>query len=211
MLKTINPILLSIALLLLSVPVWAQQPDAKEVLERTVRNFREAGGIKAAFTVRTSEGTSTGTICLKGDKFLLEADGVTTWFDGHTQWSYLASSKEVNVSEPTPEELQSINPYAFLSLDERGYKLKLGKMGNAQDHSLYKLVFTATDRKQDLQCVILYVAKDSFRPVRVSMAQRGGQTVVIIINSYRTGQTYPDSFFVFEKKAYPEAEIIDLR
>lgn len=158
----INPILLSIALLLLSVPVLAQQPDAKEVLEQAARNFREAGGIKAAFTVRTSEGASTGTICLKGDKFLLEAEGTTTWFDGHTQWSYLASSEEVNVSEPTPEELQSINPYVFLSLDERGYKLKLGKMDNAQDQSLYKLVFTATDRKQDLQCVILYVAKDSF-------------------------------------------------
>ena len=84
-------------------------------------------------------------------------------------------------------------------------------MDNAQDQSLYKLVFTATDRKQDLQCVILYVAKDSFRPVRVSMAQRGGETVVIIINSYRTGQVYPDSFFVFDKKAYPTAEIIDLR
>lgn len=207
----INPILLSIALLLLSVPVLAQQPDAKEVLEQAARNFKEAGGIKAAFTVRTSEGASTGTICLKGDKFLLEAEGTTTWFDGHTQWSYLASSEEVNVSEPTPEELQSINPYVFLSLDERGYKLKLGKMDNAQDQSLYKLVFTATGRKQDLQCVILYVAKDSFRPVRVSMAQRGGETVVIIINSYRTGQVYPDSFFVFDKKAYPTAEIIDLR
>ncbi len=207
----INPILLSIALFLLSVPVLAQQPDAKEVLERAARNFREAGGIKAAFTVRTSEGASAGTICLKGDKFLLEAEGTITWFDGHTQWSYLASSEEVNVSEPTPEELQSINPYVFLSLDERGYKLKLGKMDNAQDQSLYKLVFTATDRKQDLQCVILYVAKDSFRPVRVSMAQRGGGTVVIIINSYRTGQTYPDSFFVFDRKAYPAAEIIDLR
>lgn len=207
----INPILLSIALFLLSVPVLAQQPDAKEVLEQAARNFREAGGIKAVFTVRTSEGASTGTICLKGDKFLLEAEGTTTWFDGHTQWSYLASSEEVNVSEPTPEELQSINPYVFLSLDECGYKLKLGKMDNAQDQSLYKLVFTATDRKQDLQCVILYVAKDSFRPVRVSMAQRGGETVVIIINSYRTGQVYPDNFFVFDKKAYPTAEIIDLR
>lgn len=207
----LDKILFCILLLFLSLPAWAQQPDAKELLDRTAQKFREAGGIKAAFTVRMSEGTSTGTIRLKGDKFLLEADGTTTWFDGHTQWSYLSSSEEVNISEPTPEELQSINPYAFLSLDERGYKLKLGKIDNAQDNSLYKIVFTATNRKQDLQCVILYVAKDSLRPVRVSMAQRGGETVVIIINSYQTGQSYPDSLFMFDKKDYPKAEIIDLR
>lgn len=206
-----NYILLYMLLSFLSAPLLAQQPEAKEILEHATRNFKEAGGIKATFTVRTSEGTTTGAIRLKGDKFLLEADGATTWFDGRTQWSYLDASEEVNVSEPTPEELQSINPYVFLSLDERGYNLNLGKMNNAQDASLYKLVFTATERKQDLQCVILYVAKDSLRPIRVSMAQRGGETVVIIINSYQTGQSYPDSLFVFDKNAYPEAEVIDLR
>lgn len=207
----ISQFIFCIGLLCLSIPMLAQGSDAKGILERTTLKFREAGGIKATFTVRSSEGSSTGVIRLKGDLFLLDAEGVTTWFDGHTQWSYLSSSEEVNVSEPTAEELQSINPYAFLSLDERGYKLKLGKIDNAQDDSLYKLVFTATTRKLDLQCVILYVSKDSLRPVRVSMAQRGGETVVIIINSYQTGQTYPDALFVFDRKSYPEAEIIDLR
>lgn len=207
----INQILFYICAFYFVLPLSAQQPDAKDVLNRTAENFRNAGGVKATFTVRTSDGTSTGTIRLKGDKFLLEADGVTTWFDGHTQWSYLASSEEVNISEPTSEELQSINPYALLSLYKNGYKEKLGKLENSQDNSLYKVVLTATNRKQDLQCIIMYITKGSFRPVRVSMAQRGGETVVIIINTYQTGQSYPDSLFVFDKKAYPNAEVIDLR
>jgi hypothetical protein len=33
----------------------------------------------------------------------------------------------------------------------------------------------------------------------------------ILIDSYQTGQSYPDSFFVFDKKAYPTAEVIDMR
>lgn len=207
----IKSFLFYICVFCFALPMLAQQPDAKSVLDRTSKNFRNAGGVKATFTVRASDGTTVGTICLKGDKFLLETDGMTTWFDGRTQWSYLASSDEVNVSEPTPEELQSINPYAFLSLYKHGYKEKLAKMDNSQDGSLYKVVLTTTDRKQDLQCIIFYIAKDSFRPVRVSMAQRGGETVLIIINSYQTGQAYPDSLFVFDKKAYPKAEVIDLR
>lgn len=207
----INRLLFCIALLVFALPAGAQQLGAEDILARTSDAFKKAGGVKATFTVQTSEGSSAGTIRLKGDKFLLEADGTTTWFDGRTQWSYLTSSDEVNISEPTPEELQSINPYALLSLHEHGYKLKLGKVENPQLKSFYKLVLTATDRKQDLQCIILYVTKDAFRPARISMAQRGGETALVIIDSYQTGENYPDSLFVFDKKAYPTAEMIDLR
>lgn len=97
---------------------------------------------------------------------------MTTWFDGRTQWSYLASSDEVNVSEPTPEELQGINPYAWLSLYKKDYKLKVAKIGNASDNTTYKVVMTATKRDQDIQCIILYIEKRSFRPLRLSMVQR---------------------------------------
>lgn len=198
-------------LLALALPVRAQQPDAKDILDRTAEAFKRAGGVKIAFTVQAPEGSSTGVIRLKGEKFLLETEGVATWFDGRTQWSYLASGDEVNVSEPTPEELQGINPYALLSLYKQGYNLKVGKADNPRFGSLHKVVLTATERKQDLQCIILYVTKDTYRPERVSMAQRGGDTAVIIVDSYQTGEDYPDSLFVFDKKAHPTAEIIDLR
>lgn len=207
----INRLLFCIAWLVFALPVGAQQLGAEDILARTSEAFRKAVGVKATFTVQTSEGSSVGIIRLKGEKFLLETDGTTTWFDGRTQWSYLASSDEVNISEPTPEELQSINPYALLSLHEHGYKLKLGKVENSQLKPFYKLVLTATERKQDLQCIILYVTKDTFRPARISMAQRGGETALVIIDSYQTGENYPDSLFVFDKKAYPTAEMIDLR
>ncbi|MFR9260330.1 MAG: LolA-like putative outer membrane lipoprotein chaperone [Bacteroides cellulosilyticus] len=72
-------------------------------MDRTATAFRQAGGIQADFTVQTYakgvlQGSSVGTIRLKGEKFLLDADGVKTWFDGRTQWSYLTNSDEVNVS-----------------------------------------------------------------------------------------------------------------
>lgn len=207
----INRLLFCIWMSAVALPIVAQQPDAKEVLDRVAETFRKSGGVKISFTVRAPEGSSAGTIRLKEDKFLLEADGAKTWFDGHTQWSYLSASDEVNVSEPTPEELQSINPYALLSLYEQGYRLKMGDTDTPRLKSLYKIVLTATERKKNPQCIVLYVTKDTYRPTHISMAQRQGDATVIIIHSYQTGQTYPDSLFVFDKKAYPTAELIDLR
>lgn len=196
----------------LVLPVAAQQSDAKDILDRVADAFRKENGIKLTFSVRAPEGNSNGSICLKDDRFLLETEGMTTWFDGRTQWSYLVSSDEVNVSEPTPEELQGINPYAWLSLYKKDYKLKVAKIGNASDNTTYKVVMTATKRDQDIQCIILYIEKRSFRPLRLSMVQRGSKdAVLVLINSYQTGKKYDDGLFVFDKQAYPTAEIIDLR
>lgn len=208
----IDRFLLAFWMVCLALPVMAQQSDAKDILDRTADAFRKAGGVRITFSVRAPEGESKGVIRLKGDKFMLETEGINTWFDGRTQWSYLASSDEVNVSEPTPGELQSINPYVWLSFYNKDYSLKLAKIGNASDDNTYKIVMTATKRSQDMQCLILYIEKGTFRPLKISMVQRGSKDAVVVsINSYQTGQNYPDSLFVFDKKDYPTAEVIDLR
>ena len=208
----INSLLFTVWMLFLTIPMVAQQPDARDILDRAADAFRREGGVKITFSVRAPEGNTNGSIRLKGDKFLLETEGVTTWFDGRTQWSYLASSDEVNVSEPTPEELQSINPYSWLSLYKQDYKLKVAKTGNASDDTAYKVVMNATKRSQDMQCIILYIEKGSFRPLKLSMVKRGSKdAAVVFINSYQTGKNYDDSLFVFDRKAYPTAELVDLR
>lgn len=208
----INSLLFTVWMLFLTIPMVAQQPDARDILDRAADAFRREGGVKITFSVRAPEGNTNGSIRLKGDKFLLETEGVTTWFDGRTQWSYLASSDEVNVSEPTPEELQSINPYSWLSLYKQDYKLKVAKTGNASDDTAYKVVMNATKRSQDMQCIILYIEKGSFRPLKLSMVQRDSKdAAVVFINSYQTGKNYDDSLFVFDRKAYPTAELVDLR
>lgn len=208
----IKSFLFALGMCWLTLPATAQQPNAKNILDRAADVFRKEGGVKVDFSVRTPEGNSEGTIRLKGDKFLLETEGATTWFDGHTQWSYLVSSNEVNVSEPTPEELQSINPYAWLSLYNRDYKLQAAKIGNVSDNTAYKVVMTAAKRSQNIQCIILYIEKGSFRPLKLSMLQRGSkEAVIVFINSCQTGKDYADGLFVFDRKAYPTAEVIDLR
>ena len=69
------------------------------------------------------EGSESGTIQLKGEKFVLKASEVITWFDGKTQWSYVVRNDEVNVSNPTQEELQQINPYTFLYMYQKDFPI----------------------------------------------------------------------------------------
>ena len=142
---------------------WSVQP----------KPFGKREGWKLAFTVNEQQGSYAGVLYLEGEKFVVETEGMKTWFDGHTQWSYVASADEVNVSEPTQEELQTLNPYAWLSLYKQGYRLKLSSVGGKQDKSVYYITMTAADKRKDPESVYLFVTKDTYRLHQVDLAPRG--------------------------------------
>lgn len=209
----------SVLIALLSLPVIAQQQQsqAKAVLDKTAEAFRKAGGVKADFTIKVvknglAEGSESGTIQLKGEKFVLKTSDVVTWFDGKTQWSYVIKNDEVNVSTPTQEELQQINPYTFLYIYQKGFSYKLGAVKTYRGKAVWEVVLTAKDKKQDLERIILYVTQDTYAPLYILLQQRGQQTrSEITVTSYQTRQNYADGIFTFDRKQYPGVEIIDLR
>lgn len=204
-----------VALLTLSV-VAQQQAQAKVVLDKTKAVFEKAGGVKAGFSVQAFSkgrfmGESAGTIELKGEKFLLKTREATIWFDGTTQWTYLAESEEVNVSTPTVEDLQGMNPYALLSLYQKGFSYKLGATNAFRGKPVYEVILTPTTKKQALSRLVLYVTKEGYQPVTVIVESSNGNKSEINVTAYQAGLTYADALFVFNKKQYPHAEVIDLR
>ena len=209
----------SVLIALLSLPVIAQQQQsqAKSILDKTAEAFRKAGGVKADFTVKVItdgliEGVEHGTIQLKGEKFVLKTSDIITWFDGKTQWSYVTKNDEVNVSNPTQEELQQINPYTFLYMYQKGFFYKLGATKTFRGKSVWEVVLTARDKKQELERITLFVTKDTYEPLCILLQQRGQQTRnEITVTAYQTGLDYADHVFTFDRKAYPTAEVIDLR
>ena len=110
------------------------------------------------------------------------------------------------------DELQSLNPYAWLSLYRNGYRAELGEMNNSRESALYyKVVLLAPETRRDVQSIVLHVSKKDYRPARIILQQRGGEQADIVITSCQTGQNWPDSYFVFDTQRYPSAEVIDLR
>ena len=194
--------------LALAMPV-AAQTSARDILQRAAETFLRSGGVSASFAIHSPEGNSTGFIRLKGEKFVLEAGGMTTWFDGHTQWTYLPESDEVNISVPTDEELQTLNPYAWLSLYDRGYDVKLLP---AESSAQYKVEMVARSAEAQVSRVMLWLERSGLQPVKFALTLSGSvEPTVITVRDYRTEQAYPDALFTFDPREYPTAEVIDLR
>ena len=196
---------LLVLILFLSVSLSAQKDkQAREILDKTTNALQQAGGIRATFG-----GTGNGTLLLKGNQFYLNSGGIQSWFDGKTQWSYLESSEEVNVSNPTPEELQTINPYALLSIYKNGYNYKYAGTKSRNGKQGFEVILTP-ENKQDITSITLFVSQ-TYQPLYIKVEQNNKSANEIIVTSYQTIQPLDNATFKFDKKKFPNAEVIDLR
>lgn len=188
-----------------SIHVSAQKDkQAEDILNRTADALKKAEGIRATFG-----GTSNGTLLLKGERFYLNSGGIQSWFDGKTQWSYLENSEEVNISNPTAEELQTINPYALLSIYKNGYNYRYAGAKNRNGKQGYEVVLKP-EKNQDIASITLFVSK-AYQPLYIKVEQSNKSVNEIIVTSYRTDLLFDDTTFKFDKKKFPNVEVIDLR
>ncbi len=189
-----------------TVGSYAQNPTlARKVLDKTAAVVGNKKGASARFTVTgTKIGTASGTIAIKGSMYHVSTPKAIVWFNGKTQWSYLKSTNEVNVTTPSAAQRTKMNPYAFITLYKSGYKLGVTtKGGNQVVH------MTAQNKNQPVQEIYLTVNSKTYVPSMVKMKQNGTWTNISI--SGFTAKSLPNSTFTFRQKDFPSAEVVDLR
>lgn len=191
------------------------QENAKSVLNKTENAFSKAGGIESTFSIKVYNGTALsgttqGVLKLDGRKFYLVTPENITWFDGETQWTYLPGSDEVNVTTPTEEELQEINPYALLSLYSKEYASELGKTKSYQGKPVNEIILKTKDKNKSISKITAYL-DSTYLPLFIIAELQDGSRNEITVNSNKTKQNFQSSVFVFPQEDYPSAELIDLR
>ena len=192
-----------IMMLLLCVGVHAE--SAKRILDKAAATVSNPGGVRAHFQMISKQfGNTNGEIAIEGKKFHATTPDATIWFDGKTQWTYMKGNDEVNISNPTEAQLQAINPYNFINIYKKGYKLSSKKVENS-----YEVHLIPTDKSRKIQEMYIIVDSSSYRPTHVKMKQKDKWSTIII--SQLTTASLSDNLFQFNSKDFPKAEIIDLR
>lgn len=210
--KLIGLLILMLGLL----PAGAQNKnDAKKVLDATAAAFKKQGGIEATFKAEQFDhsnlkGSVSGTMHIQGRQFQLTTPDMITWYNGETQWSYVKANEEVNVSVPTAEEQQNINPYAFLDIYKKGYNYSM-KETTLRGKHCYEVTLKAQRKNNNLRTLIIDIEKSTYAPLCIRMQQNNQIWVRISVLSYTGNRHFKPEYFEFNHKDYPQAEIIDLR
>ena len=183
----------------------ANAQTAKQVLDKTASVLSNKGGVTANFSITGKNiGTTSGKISVKGRMFQATTPQAMVWFNGKTQWTYMKSQQEVNVSNPTEAELQAINPYNFINIYKKGYSYTMKTVSAG-----YEVHLKATDAKRQIQEMYITVNKSTYAPSQVKMRQ-GKKWTTINVSSLKKANL-SSSVFTFPSKDYPNAEVIDLR
>lgn len=195
-------------LLAVAVALGASAQNAGDVLNKTIAAYNNAKGISANYVVTSSQGSNSGKIEMKGNMFRITSPDLMCWYDGTTQWAYSSSTGEVNVTEPTAEEMQMSNPYAALASMKtscRVYK------AFTQVPGFYTLKMVPKLKSSDIKQILLYVINGSYRISKAYFEMKDGNTFTTKISDYKV-VTLSESTFVFDKSAVPAGTaVVDLR
>lgn len=210
MTKKLIAILLS-ALFTANVSHAQNGREAEALLDKVIDQLQHAAGVTATFTLRGDDSNALhmeGELKMKGKKFYLNTQDMTTWYDGKTMWSYAKNINEVNITEPSTQELMSINPYYSLSHYKRFFgvsELKPARSGERQ------ISLIPTDRNNPLSRIIITIATATLSPISFEITDQNKNTTHISITDYNTKASLPAQTFIFTADKYPQTDIIDLR
>ena len=195
---------LLLTLSVFSLCISAQtQAKARKILDKTASIVGRKCGASASFTIKGKRGNASGKISIKGNKFTAHTADAIVWFDGKTQWTYMKSSQEVNVSNPTEAQQQAMNPYKFITLYKSGFSMNMKNVASG-----WQIHLVANNKKRSIKEMYITVGKD-YLPREVKMLQASGWTTIAI--SGFKASNISDSAFRFNPREFPHAEVIDLR
>jgi outer membrane lipoprotein-sorting protein len=198
-------ILLSLLMLTTTFSFAQKAAEARKVLDKTASVIGRKGGASATFKISSPKiGSTTGTIAIKGNKFHARTPQAIVWFNGKTQWSYMKSTDEVNVSTPTEAQQMAMNPYKFINMYKQGYTLSMKKSGQN-----YNVHLVAQNKQRSVQEMYILVNSKSYTPSQVKMREGSTWTTITITGFQAKNQA--DATFVFNAKDFPSAEVVDLR
>lgn len=203
------PMLAAIFMLLSSsMAAVAATETASDVLNKAIATLKSAKGIDARFVVAAGAGSgSAGNIIISGNRFRLNTSEVSVWFDGRTQWAYSPAMNEVNISEPTLEELGQINPFAVVDGLKKGYRARLLTAPAGKK----RIELTPTSKQAPYSKVILTLNATTYMPSGVVITSADGAQISVDITSLKTTDARSPSEFTFRKADYPGVEVVDLR
>lgn len=196
-----------------------QESPAGELLEKLAENNRAHESIQADFTfsyesLQSDEQNSwTGTITMKGKKYKLELRNSTVYYDGKTLWNHLHEAGEVNISEPAEQKEGNIlnHPHQIFEIHQMDLKHKYLGKEQKEDSMLYAIDLFPKDLDQDYSRIRLFLEQSPVQIHSARISAKDGSRYTIQINNLTTDQPVADSIFVFDKKAHPNVEVIDMR
>jgi outer membrane lipoprotein-sorting protein len=219
--KKILPVILLISLNMFSNAqskgIGTSDPDAKKILDNVSAKFKSFKTVTAKFNLRIEnasgkvQGSKSGTVSLKGNKYRVSVTGQEIFFDGGNIWTYDKASNEVQVTKFDPSANTITPQKLFTNFYDKDFLYKLNGETKSGGKTLQEIELTPVDKTKPFFKVLVYVDKRSQTITSSKVFEKNGNRYTYSVSSMKTNTGLPDDLFVFNAGKYPNVEVVDLR
>ena len=198
----------------------AQSPEvqkAERILDQVSETTQSYKSIKADFTFTLeniesgTENTHEGSIILSGEKYKASVMNVDSYFNGETLWTHLKEVGEVNISNPDPQDDETLSPANIFNIYKEGFRYMFAGEDTIDGQPVNVVDLFPEDRDKSYSRIKLYVRKDNDHIAKISQIGKDGNNYIINIKNMKTNVPCESSMFIFDEEENPDIQVIDMR
>lgn len=186
-------------------------PNAKKILDAVSNKVKSFKGITGSFTIKSitskgkDNGTKTGSVSLKGQKYILKQGKTEIICDAVKIYNY-DGNKTVTVT-PVEESNSTLSPQNFLSnFYDKDFTYKLVSSKTA----FHEIELVPNDRRKNFTKVSVFVDKAKGMITKAKVLDKSNNTIEFTLTNLNTNAALTDNSFAFNKGHYPKnIEVLD--
>jgi chaperone LolA len=201
--------------IVLATQLFAQNdPNAKKILDAVSNKFKTVKSLQANYnlTVTTkagkNAGTKSGTLLLKGQKYVINDKSLQIYSDGKTTWRFDPDANEVTTG-PVDNSGSGITPAKlFTNFYDKDFSYKLNGNKPVSGKQLTEIELTPTAKNKNYSKVYVYIDQAQNMITSSKVVENSGNSYNYSISNLKTNVPLADNQFVFDKSKHPGVEEI---
>ena len=203
-------VLIAILIVLNGVAVAQNANEAKQLLDEVNTKVKGYDNISLDFkyvlqnTEENIKQEMRGDVVLQGDKYVLNAFGVTRIFDGKTLYTISPEDEEVTISSDNSEDESTITPSAMLSFYQEGYTYQMDIVQNVQGRKIQYVKLIPIDSNSEIRNVLLGIDVKTKHIYNLIEVGSNNTRTTITVNSFKTNEPLSKTLFTFDESKYED-------
>lgn len=192
-------------------------PEAKKVLDGLTAKLKSFKAVQSQFTLKVEDskgkqqGSKSGIIYVKGNKYHISITGQEVYCDGKDIWTYDKSTNEVTITKSDPAT-QTISPEKFFTnFYDKDFLYKLNGEKKEGARTLQEVELTPLDKTKNFFKALLYIDKTLHTLVSIKWFEKSGNHYTLDTNKLNGNAPLTDVQLAYSKAKYPGVEEVDLR
>jgi outer membrane lipoprotein carrier protein len=211
-------------LLSLVLTSWSQEnqitqdPAAREILDKVSAKTKSMKSIQADFELviedrkEKTKNTSSGNLVIKQNKYKINSEGSTIYYNGTTMWTYMVKNNEVTITEPDNKSGDFMsNPAVFFTSYNRDFKYRYVRETTVNGSRCHEIDLFPKNLDQPYSRIKIFIGVKSELPEIISSIGKDGVDYTITLKNIVLDSEITDATFTFDPAKFKKVEVVDMR